>query len=197
MDNACCDDVYSPLGSLITGYNISTLLITLDATRPICRFPLVQEGRRCTQPAAKGSDLCYLHDPDPNVAERRRNARRAARVGNSKIGAEIRGVRMMVRDLVETTVSGDLHPTVKKRLSEVAGLLQVYSRLAELEVTSGEAPRFPGKGYVALPEDTAEKAREWAEGEEAKVREELVEDLSQVMKAQGHDPAPIREVSGP
>ena len=28
------------------------------------------------------------------------------------------------RDLVETTVSGDLHPTVKKRLSEVVGLLR-------------------------------------------------------------------------
>lgn len=69
------------------------------------------------------------------------------------------------RDLVETTVSGDLHPTVKKRLSEVVGLLQVYSRLAELEVGSGEAPRLPGRGYVALPEDTPEKVKEWAEGE--------------------------------
>ena len=71
----------------------------------------------------------------------------------------------MVRDLVEATVSGNLHPTVKKRLSEVVGPLQVYSRLAELEIASGEAPRFPGKGYVALPEDTAEKAKGWAEGE--------------------------------
>ena len=68
----------------------------------------------------------------------------------------------MVRD---TTVSGDLHPTVKKRVSEVVGLLQVYWRLAELEIGSGEAPRFPGKGYVALPEDTSERAKEWAEGE--------------------------------
>ena len=89
------------------------------------------------------------------------------------------------RDLVETTVSGDLHPTVKKRLSEVVGLLQVYSRLAELEIAAGDVPRFPGKGYLAMPEDTVEKVREWAEGEETKVREreELVEDLSEVMKA--------------
>ena len=84
---------------------------------------------------------------------------------NSKVGAEIKGVRLMVRDLVETTVSGDLHPTVKKRLSDIVGLLQVYSRLAELEVASGDVSRFPGKGYVALPEDTSEKAKEWAEGE--------------------------------
>ena len=36
---------------------------------------------------------------------------------------------------------------------------------AELEMASGDMPRFPGKGYVALPEDTAEKAKEWAEDE--------------------------------
>jgi hypothetical protein len=85
------------------------------------------------------------------------------------------------RDLVETTVSGDLHPTVKKRLSEVVGLLQVYSRLAELEVGSGEAPRFPGRGYVALPEDTPEKAKEWAEGE----REAAMKKISAFAKNPG------------
>jgi hypothetical protein len=36
---------------------------------------------------------------------------------------------------------------------------------AELEVASAEAPRFPGWGYMTLPEDTPERAREWAEGE--------------------------------
>jgi hypothetical protein len=53
------------------------------------------------------------------------------------------------------------------------GLLQVYSRLAELEVVAGEVPIFPGKGYAALPEDTAEKAREGPEkeGEKARVME--------------------------
>jgi hypothetical protein len=30
---------------------------------------------------------------------------------------------------------------------------------------AGDVPRFPGKGYVALPEDTARRAKEWAEGE--------------------------------
>ena len=95
-------------------------------------------------------------------------------------------MRLMVRDLVETTVSGDLHPTVKKRLSDIVGLLQVYSRLAELEIGSGEAPRFPGKGYVALPEDTSKKARKWAEGEaeREKQRAEFVGRL----KAVGKDP---------
>jgi hypothetical protein len=154
-------------------------------------------GKRCAMPAAKGSDFCYLHDPDPTVAERRsRNASRAATLGNSKIGSEIRAVRLMVRDLVEATVSGDLHPTVKKRLSEVVGLLQVYSRLAELEIASGEAPRFPGKGYVALPEDTAEKAKEWAEGEGAKVRErdELVGEVSAAMENRGYDTAALETV---
>ena len=121
-------------------------------------------GKLCAAAPIPGERWCFNHHPG-HAEERRRNASRAATIGNSKVGAEIKGVRLMVRDLVETTVSGDLHPTVKKRLSEVVGLLQVYSRLAELELASGDVPRFPGKDYVALPEDTAEKAKGWAEGE--------------------------------
>ncbi len=125
-----------------------------------------KKGARCTMPAAKGSDYCYLHDPDPAVAGRRsRNASRAATLGNSKIGAEIRSTRLMVRELLEVTISGDLDPLVRKRLAEITQLIQSYCRLAELEVTSDEAPRFPGKDYVALPEDTSERAKEWAEEE--------------------------------
>src|SRR5215213_10338864 len=113
-----------------------------------------KKGARCTMPAAKGSDWCYLHDPNPAVAKRRkRNASRAATLGNSKIGAEIRSTRLMVRELLEVTLSGNLDPIVRKRLAEVVQLVQSYCRLAELEVTFDEAPRFPGKGYVALPED--------------------------------------------
>ncbi len=79
----------------------------------------------------------------------------------------------MVRDLVETTISGGLDPTIKKRLTDIVGLLQVYSRPAELEMTAREVAKFAGKGYVALPEDTAEKAKGWAEkeGEKARVME--------------------------
>ena len=125
---------------------------------------------------------------------RRRNASRAATLGNSKVGAEIKGVRLMVRDLVEATVSGDLHPTVKKRLSEVVGLLQVYSRLAELEIASGDAPKFPGKGYVALPEDTAEKAKEWAEGEVE--RQKQREGFMGKLQAVGENPRAALEGMG-
>jgi hypothetical protein len=90
----------------------------------------------------------------------------------------------MVRDLVETTVSGELDPVVRKRLTEITQLIQSYCRLAKLEVTSGEAPRFPGKGYVALPEDTAEKAKAWAEkeGEREKEREAFMGRLQSVEK---------------
>src|SRR5215211_678387 len=124
-----------------------------------------KKGARCTMPAAKGSDWCYLHDPDPAVAQRRkRNASRAATLGNSKIGAEIRSTRLLVRDIVELTVSGNLDSLIRKRLTEIAQLLQVYARLAELEITAGERPKA---GDVALPENTAEKAKEWAEGEAA------------------------------
>ncbi len=155
-----------------------------------------RSGKRCTMPVGKSSGYCYLHDPDPAIAQRRkRNASRAATLGNSKIGAEIRSTRLLVRDLVEMTVANDLHPLVRKRLTEVVQLLQTYARLAELEIASGDRPK---EGDVALPETTGERVREWAEGEEGRVREReaLVSELSQAMRAHGRDPTPIREVMG-
>jgi len=152
--------------------------------------------READAPARQRSDYCYLHDPDPAVAaRRRRNASRAATLGNSRVGAEIRSTRLLVRDLVEMTVSNDLHPLVRKRLTEVVQLLQVYARLAELELNAGERPRA---GDVALPEGTLERIREWAEGQETEEREkkELEEEISRAMSAHGHDPTPVREAMG-
>jgi hypothetical protein len=129
-----------------------------------------KKDARCTIPPAKGSDYCYLHDPDPAVARRRsRNASRAATLGNSKVGAEIRSTRLLVRDIVELTITNELNPSVRKRLTEIVQLLQVYARLVELEITAGE---MPGAGEVALPEDTAERVKGWAEGREGRVHEE-------------------------
>ena len=143
-----------------------------------------KKGARCTMPAAKGSDWCYLHDPDPAVAKRRsRNASRAATLGNSKIGAEIRSTRLLVRDIVELTISGDLDPLIRKRLTEIAQLLQVYARLAELEIAAGERPRA---GDVVLPDDTAERVKGWAEGEAE--REKQREAFLGRLKAVGKDP---------
>src|SRR5215216_7230763 len=105
-----------------------------------------------------GSRYCWHHDPD-HAEERRRNASRAATLGNSKIGAEIRSTRLMVRELLELTLSGDLDPLVRKRLAEVVQLVQSYCRLAELEIAAGERPRA---GDVALPEDTVQKVKERA-----------------------------------
>jgi hypothetical protein len=122
-------------------------------------------------PAAGGSDYCYLHDPDPAVAARRkRNASRAAAIGNSKIDAELRGARLMTKELVEQTVSGELDLRVKRRLTEITQLIQSYCRLAELELAAGGRPRFSEPGEYGLPEDTAQKAREWAGREAEKER---------------------------
>jgi hypothetical protein len=135
-------------------------------------------------PAAKGSEYCYLHDPDPAVAERRsRNASRAATLGNSKIGSEIRSTRLMVRGLLEVMLSGNLDPLIRKRLTEIAQLLQVYARLAELEIAAGEKPRA---GDVVLPDDTAERVKGWAEGEVQ--REKQREAFLGRLKAVGKDP---------
>lgn len=155
-----------------------------------------RKGSACTMPAAKGSDYCYLHDPDPAVAQRRkRNASRAATLGNSRIGAEIRSTRLMVRELLDLTLSNELHLQVRKRLNEIVQLLQVYCRLSELELAAGEKPE---PGDVSLPEDAKERITEWAEGEHANVREkeQLTEELSAAMKSRGYDPTPIRQVMG-
>jgi predicted RecB family endonuclease len=154
-----------------------------------------RDGQPCTAGAMAGERWCYHHHP-AYADERRRNASRAATLGNSKIGAEIRSTRLLVRDIVELTITNELYPLVRKRLTEVVQLLQVYARLAELEIVSGKRPKA---GDVAIPEDTAEKVKEWAHGEDGMMREwkELVEELSQAMRAKGHDPTPIREaVSG-
>jgi hypothetical protein len=155
---------------------------------------MTKKGARCTMPPARGSDYCYLHDPDPVVAHRRsRNASRAATLGNSKIGAEIRSTRLLVPDIVELTISNELNPSVRKRLAEVVQLLQVYARLAELELAAGERP---GAGDVALPRDLPERVRGWVESEEARVREreELAGELGAAMRTRGYDAGALKAV---
>src|SRR5215207_1220045 len=128
------------------------------------------------------------------VAKRQsRNASRAATLGNSKIGAEIRSTRLLVRDIVELTITNEIHPLVRKRLAEVVQLVQSYCRLAELEIAAGDRPKA---GEVALPEDIPERVREWAHGEEANVREreELVGELIPKMKKKGYDTVDVKAV---
>jgi hypothetical protein len=139
-----------------------------------------RDGESCTASAMAGERWCYHHHPG-YAEERRRNASRAATLGNSKIGAEIRSTRLLVRDLVELTISGDLDSLIRKRLTEIAQLLQVYARLAELEIAVGERPRA---GDVVLPDDTAERVKGWAEGEaeREKEREAFMEKLATVAK---------------
>ncbi len=152
-----------------------------------------RDGEPCATSAEAGERWCYHHHPD-YAEERRRNASRAATLGNSKIGAEIRSTRLLVRDIVELTISGALDPLIRKRLTEIAQLLQVYARLAELEIASGEAPKFPGRGYVALPEDTPERAKESAESEAE--RQKQREAFMGKLRAVGKDPRAALENTG-
>jgi hypothetical protein len=89
----------------------------------------------------------------------------------------------MVRELLEITISGDLDPAIRKRLAEVVQLVQSYCRLAELEIAAGEKPRT---GDVALTEEMARKAKEWAEGEAE--REKQREAFLGKLRAVGKDP---------
>lgn len=62
-------------------------------------------------------------------------------------------------------------------------LLQVYARLAELEIAAGERPRA---GALALPEGIPERVRGWAEVEEE--REKQREAFLGKLQAVGKDP---------
>jgi hypothetical protein len=128
-----------------------------------------RDGEPCTTAVGPGERLCYHHDP-ARAEERSRNASRAASAKHSKIDGEIRDVRLMAKELVERTVSGELELAARKRLTEIAQILQVYCRLAELELAAGGRPRFSEPGEYGLPDDTAEKAREWAEKEGGKAK---------------------------
>ena len=61
---------------------------------------------------------------------------------------------------------------VRSRLTEVVQLVQVYARLAELEIASGERPRA---GDMSLPEDVPDRVWGWEKGEERKMWERGVD----------------------
>ena len=89
----------------------------------------------------------------------------------------------MVRKLLKVTISGNLDPVIRKRLAEVVQLVQSYCRLAELEIAAGERPRT---GEVALSNDTAKKATEWAEDEAERKKQR--EAFMGRLRAVGKDP---------
>ena len=117
-------------------------------------------------------------------------------------------MRLTVRELVEMTVSNKLHPLVRKRLTETVQLLQVYARLAELEIASMQAegkklPVFNAREVldVGLPEGTKEKVQEWAEGEQEKAErtkegERVLEEVAALAESRSHDATPIRDLMG-
>lgn len=98
-----------------------------------------RDGQPCTASTIAGERWCYHHHPD-FAEERRRNASRAATLGNSKIGAEIRSTRLMGRELLEVTISGDLDPAIRKRLAEVVQYEPVLWRLRQKWQAMGRAP---------------------------------------------------------
>jgi len=103
----------------------------------------------------------------------------------------MRSTRLMVRELSDVTLSGDLDPVVRKRLAEVVQLVQSYCGLAELEIAAGERLKVGG---VALPEDVEELIKEWAEGEAE--RDQAREAFMGKLRAVGNDPRAALEELG-
>jgi hypothetical protein len=98
-----------------------------------------------------------------------------------------------VRDIVELTITNELNPLVRKRLTEVVQILQVYARLVQLAIAVEEKP---SAGDVALSEDMARKSKEWAEDEKAKVGhlKELISELGAAMRAHPCAPRTVETI---
>ena len=102
------------------------------------------------------------------------------------------------------TLANDLHPSVRKRLTEIVQLLQVYARLAELEIASMEAegrklPIFNAREVldVGLPEDTRGKVQEWVIGEQERERqkeegERILKEVAALAESRGYDASALQ-----
>ncbi len=165
-----------------------------------------RDGHPCTASALVRERYCYNHHPN-YAEERRKNASHAATTKNSKISQEIRDVRLTVRKLLDLTISNELHPLVRKRLTEVVQLLQVYARLAELEIASMQAegkklPVFRAGEVldIALPSGTKEKVRGFAQAEQEKAErqkegERVLREVAAIAESRGHDTSALRHFS--
>ncbi len=129
-----------------------------------------RNGTLCTLPAMAGSDYCFNHNP-ANAEYRKRSASRAATAKHSRVHQEIRDVRQLVRDMLELLVTDELNEGARRELQNIIQLLQVYCRLAELEVQTGTAakPVF-GKSPDIAPGVSAEEIAGHVEGVDAAER---------------------------
>ncbi len=122
-----------------------------------------RNGTACTTDAPIGSRYCYHHDP-ARSEERSRKASRAATLKHSKIGKEIRDARELVLYIVDVTLDNKLPYKVRNELPSVVQLLQVYAKLTEIELMTGEKEPSFGPLPVALPEDIRQQIKEWVQG---------------------------------
>ncbi len=77
-------------------------------------------------------------------------------------------MRELIRQLFLWAIVGELNPSVKQYLAELAQLLQVYVRLTELQIATGEKPE---QGGFALPADFLDRFQRYVTGEEGQNRE--------------------------
>jgi hypothetical protein len=83
-----------------------------------------RDGGRCTASVPEGSQWCFNHDP-AHAGERKRNA---ARAGKSRPNREILDIKVLLGDLTERVLEGDL-PT---SIAAVANQL-INTRLRAIE----------------------------------------------------------------
>ncbi len=153
-----------------------------------------RDGTPCTTAVGPGERLCYHHDPS-RAEERSRNASRAASAKHSSAAQELRDVRDLIWELLNTLLSDQLPARVRRELQNVVQLLQCYLRAVELGMRSAEEPLRTDLDVKGLRAQVLGRIEELEEREREK--EELLAQVDTVAEEHRLDVGPLKAILGP
>ena len=150
-----------------------------------------RDGGPCTAAVPTGQRFCYHHDP-ARAEERRRNASRAATAKHSSVAQELRDVRDLIWELLNTLLSDRLPHRVRRELQNVVQLLQCYLRAAELGMRAAQEPLRSDLDVKGFRAQVLGRVEELEEREREKER--LLAELVPAMEAQDHHAEAVKAV---
>ena len=150
-------------------------------------------GEPCTVSVPHGERYRYNHNLE-YAEERRASPSRAATVKHSSVARELRGIRELIWEFLELTITDQLSVMVRRRLDEIVQLLQCYLRAAELEMRLAEEPLRSYLDVAGLKAQVLGRIEE-LEARECE-REEILSELVPAMEARRYDAGALRAVIG-
>jgi hypothetical protein len=106
----------------------------------------------------------------------------------------LRAVRELILKLLGLTIADQLPVRVRKELQNVVQLLQVYARLAELEMRAAEEPLKADLDVAGLKAQVLTRIEELEERE--REREELLAGVTAMAEEHGLDAGAVKAVMG-